>query len=570
MVAKTRPKKGLVFLFVWYNKLMNKRNRVLVSVAGAIVVGTGVFCGNTFAADSAESEFSVSITPSATIVIPSSPVNLIVEPTAAGVFANGSFNVTAYTNNPDGYTVTMTTNNTSLTSNTVSISTGDPYTISTLSANTTQANFEINKWGISLNSGSTYIPMTASSTLMDEDTATGAQGDTQAIGYATKLDLETVPGTYSTTIGFAITAKIDTTPPGVQPGSINENGNYPANSLLRAFELAYVNAGKPIYIADPNATNGWRPMTKNDTTGEVRFAMQDISLTFTEGASTQGVCVWADPSNRSTNYVDEALVMDLRDGKSYWIVKAEDGKCWMSQNLDLDLNASTPLEHATSDIGWTSGNAQASWTPPTTLSSASGAGDAYYTPESINPGDKWIVTSGNNNADAVYTTLADCISHSTTQTEDECRHYHIGNYYNWNAATAQTSSASLGYDDNAPDSICPAGWRLPDAEDTTDEFNNLLEQSGIVYGGGFVSGGFQLMRFSPLYFVRGGRVAFGDYDTVAETGLYFTRTAGPNYGSDETCAKTLLFGDVWGSIGIDTAQHEWGRENGQSVRCIAR
>ena len=78
------------------------------------------------------------------------------------------------------------------------------------------------------------------------------------------------------------------------------------------------------------------------------------------------------------------------------------------------------------------------------------------------------------------------------------------------------------------------------------------------------------MRFSPLYFVRGGRVAFGDYDTVAETGLYFTRTAGPNYGSDETCAKTLLFGDVWGSIGIDTAQHEWGRENGQSVRCIAR
>ncbi len=554
-------------------------------MAGAILIGFGIFCNFAFAENPQESEFSVTIEPSETLVIPGSPVNLIVNPTAAGTFGSGSFNVTAYTNNPDGYYVTMTTNNTSLTSNVVNVNTGVFPTIATLSDTVTESVFELNKWGISLNSGTTYLPMTASREIMNEDEATSAQGDTQAIGYATKLDLATVPGTYSTTIGFTITPKV------VEPKKYmceddnlahdcehDDGTTYPANSLLRAFEVAYTRADKPMYV-ETNDTihypNGWRPMQSGEQIAggtEVRFAMQDISMTFTDNNVTHSVCEWAAASNRNNNnYVDEALVMDLRDGKSYWIVKAEDNKCWMSQNLDLDLNSSTALVHATSDIGWTSGNAQASWTPPTTLSSASGAGYAYYTPESYNPGDKWVVTSGNNNDDVTYTTLADCITNSTTHAQDECRHYHIGNLYNWNAATAQDSSASLNYDDNAPDSICPAGWRLPNAQDTTDDYNTLLEQSGIIYGGQFNTGGLQSMRFSPLYFVRGGYVAYGDHDRVGKTGLYFTMTSGPNYGSGDTGAKTLMFGKDWSDdIFINTAQQEWGREYGQSIRCIAR
>ena len=37
-----------------------------------------------------------------------------------------------------------------------------------------------------------------------------------------------------------------------------------------------------------------------------------------------------------------AQLKDVRDNKYYWVTKLADGKCWMTQNLDLDLNASYP------------------------------------------------------------------------------------------------------------------------------------------------------------------------------------------------------------------------------------
>ena len=229
MVAKTRPKKGLVFLFVWYNELMNKRNRVLVSVVGAVLVGAGIFCNNVFAADSTESEFSVTIAESSTLVIPSSPVNITVEPTAAGVFADGSFNIRAFTNNSAGYKVLMSTQSSTLVSNTIDITSGDFYTIPTLSNNATSSNFELNKWGISIDSGTTYIPMPTDDTqIMFSDAATTASGEQKTINYATKLDLNTVPGTYSTTIKFTMVANVV---PEEDGGHIDEDSDhYDANS----------------------------------------------------------------------------------------------------------------------------------------------------------------------------------------------------------------------------------------------------------------------------------------------------------------------------------------------------
>ena len=61
----------------------------------------------------------------------------------------------------------------------------------------------------------------------------------------------------------------------------------------------------------------------------------------------------------STTLVDEQntlQLVDIRDNKLYWVTKLQDGHCWMTQNLDLDLNTTTILTPADSDV-------TANWTP---------------------------------------------------------------------------------------------------------------------------------------------------------------------------------------------------------------
>ena len=53
---------------------------------------------------------------------------------------------------------------------------------------------------------------------------------------------------------------------------------------------------------------------------------------------------------------DTKQLKDTRDGKYYWVSKLADGKCWMTQNLDLDLSTSIALTPTTSDVS-------SNWTP---------------------------------------------------------------------------------------------------------------------------------------------------------------------------------------------------------------
>ena len=46
----------------------------------------------------------------------------------------------------------------------------------------------------------------------------------------------------------------------------------------------------------------------------------------------------------------EKRLIDLRDGKKYWVSKMADQNCWMAQNLALDLTAGEVLAPSTSDV----------------------------------------------------------------------------------------------------------------------------------------------------------------------------------------------------------------------------
>ena len=93
-------------------------------------------------------------------------------------------------------------------------------------------------------------------------------------------------------------------------------------------------------------------------------------------------------------------------------------------------------------------------------------------------------------------------------------HYLVGNYYQWNAATAGTGGTITS--SNASGSVCPKGWKLPNSGDNTTKgtFGYMLSQYGVqskvnVAAGAVnspVNGNSYDIALSPLFFVRGGYI----------------------------------------------------------------
>ncbi|MBQ1373780.1 hypothetical protein IIY66_03185 [Candidatus Saccharibacteria bacterium] len=78
---------------------------------------------------------------------------------------------------------------------------------------------------------------------------------------------------------------------------------------------------------------------------------------------------------------------------------------------------------------------------------------------------------------------------------------------------------------NAPDSVCPAGWRLPTGLDSANtaasrEWNTLLVAEGIMTDPtdyGYAEGGLDNIRISPLWLARFDYVNLAHYSLTAPT-----------------------------------------------------
>lgn len=198
-------------------------------------------------------------------------------------------------------------------------------------------------------------------------------------------------------------------------------------------------------------------------------------------------------------------LQDSRDQKMYWVGKLPDGNCWMTQNLDLDLSTGTTLTPDNTNI-------PSNWTPSTsTTTSISGYNSD--TGKSYNPGDKYYEGTGSE-------------------------HYHVGNYYQWSAATAGYTGTS-----QSTQSICPKGWTLP----SQNQFQQLIN-SGLS-GSNFMN--------SPYYLLRGG-LNGSSLSGAGSSGYYWSSTP---YGSSSAYVLYFISGYV------DTTYYN--RNYGLSVRCVA-
>ncbi len=218
--------------------------------------------------------------------------------------------------------------------------------------------------------------------------------------------------------------------------------------------------------------------------------------------------------------VPETVLTDSRDDTTYLIRKLADGKCWMSQNLRLNLYSGRTLHPEDSDIF-------VDFTPANTTQTNVGArwGSGQPTEEEVN------------------------IDHSYNSHSVE-----YGNYYNWYAATAGTGKYYMS-ERTTNSSICPKGWMLPKSEGLSS-MTKLLDIYNL-HDGTEESSLVDLLTDAPFSFALAG-----DY-------YYNGITGGEEDWADYWTADVANL--VAANFDVDLGGMNYNQKTaGLSVRCVAR
>ena len=148
-------------------------------------------------------------------------------------------------------------------------------------------------------------------------------------------------------------------------------------------------------------------------------------------------------------------VIDSRDNEVYYVAKLADCKCWMLDNLRLDLGNSTVLNNTTES------NTNASTTTLNYLKNGGGSTSDRYPTAKIN-NVPW--TSSSQNYYSIPMTISTYKDQTTTSYGEGSGK--IGVYYNYCAASAGNYCFGNGTSFGSPsgdatEDICPKGWRMP-------------------------------------------------------------------------------------------------------------
>ena len=451
-------------------------------------------------AEEAESKVSLSVAPVISLSLQDT-VAVEVTPTQDGTFSSNTAALSISTNNETGYSLYMATSNGKNT-----LTSQNPGTSDVISAvnggdnGVTSSNFGNNTWGYNLSQDS------VSDTTAYKAVPT-ATGDTSLISTSSPTEVDT----YNLTFG----TKVDTSLP---------SGTYSNDVVVSV-------------VANP----AFVPVFDGIQT------MQEMTSTICADAAEN----------------DTAQLTDTRDGKKYWVTKLADGNCWMTQNLDLDLTNGTPLTPEDSDVS-------SNWNPPRstekngTVTGNSDNTETYSWDFGLyvknNPDDYdsycnqvktmsgcngWTDATNLTPAETEWTGSVD----NTVSGNTYDAHFLIGNFYQWNAATAGTGDTITSAE--AKDSICPKGWQLP-----TSNNSNSGSLGGLV--GSLNS---TTITQAPYYFNPSGYVYSGSLGSAGIDGYYWSSTA---YSSTSR-AYSLGFTSSY----IDPSDYDL-RYFGQSVRCLAR
>ena len=242
-------------------------------------------------------------------------------------------------------------------------------------------------------------------------------------------------------------------------------------------------------------------------------------------------------------------VYDKRDNQAYTVAKLADGKCWMTTNLNIA--GGTELSSTDTDF-------ESTYTLPTT--------DGWTTNNGklVLPASDYSSGFGTDNYAYVY---------NTGNETSACTSPGCYSYYSWDAATLGSGRSISTDNTDAPYSICPKGWHLPNtyngsgtAAEATD-FRALMialggSNSVQTYNSSTTPTGATIssaLQADPYNFLLGGYYDGGSFDYVGSYGYYWSATS----SSSSTGARRLYFD----STGVTSANGDT-RRTGFSVRCL--
>ncbi|MDO4612340.1 MAG: hypothetical protein Q4B29_02700 [Candidatus Saccharibacteria bacterium] len=483
----------------------------------AVLLGAILTTGVWAATETAETE--VQFTFNSTLTMSLSSADLLIDGLVPGGVKNSNeIDIQVGTNNLAGYSLSATVGNATYNTRDFMHTNGMAAFNSIDVGSSLAALSTNNTWGYSTNSGTSFsgLPLYSSGSAAELNSSKGAANETTKFLIGAKAGTGQTSGEYNNVINFTAVAK-------VLPTSLSE-------------------------------------LT------EMQEMTPELCAASLEGETKQ--------------------LIDTRDGKKYWVAKLRDGNCWMTQNLDLDIPASGLLA-ANTDItedwtpstsGRTAPTATATGNPPT------GGNSGYNMTMSYDPGDyvlknpaSWKYTSKTTNLSANtylqnvsgftgdYSVGTGTLNSSSTTYSGTSydTHYHLGNYYQFNAATAgKGASVTSSQGEVADSSICPKGWKLPlsgsNSNAKAGSFYNLLNSYGIASGSSANS-----LKYvsAPLYLVPGGSVGYNS------NGLYFAGYNG-NYWSRVSYNSSYAYRLHFSSSYVNPSNYYY-RYYAFSVRCVA-
>ncbi len=554
---------------VFQKKLMKRAGLV-----GAMVLGTifSVMMGEK-AVYATASTLTISVTDSVALNISSLG--------DTGNFAHSDTstnNVSIITNNGTGYTlgIKAKTNNSNALINSDDTSKTIPSITTSISESTYASSSSYNNtWGLrpsKLNSAANenYIQApTSASTLTTLDKTTSANPSTAnnynlAIG--ARINSSTVPGSYSNVFVITVTANPIPYTITYNKNTTDTVTNMPANTSSQTYDET-VNISDQVPARDGFNFKGWCTTQVADggtctgTTYNPDGGGTDLAWTLDQTISSNSLTIYAMwelgvLKMQSMTLADctttPVTVVDERDNKEYLVAKLADGKCWMLDNLRLDLTNSTILN------GLTTSNTHVDANSLTSLKSGNRSAGAQYASSGF---VKWDSSSPDN----VYNQAkANADYKDTTTTSYGEGSGKIGVYYNYCAASA----GSYCYDEdkgtgNVSYDLCPAGWRMPTGGD--------YQGSGVGDGEYFALGTALGLTFDEDW--------WGFTGTTYQTALSTPLSGGFDNGSAYSQGS---FGSFWsstygggsGMYGLDVNSSGVGptnyssRDDGYSLRCV--
>jgi len=553
--------------------------------------------------------------------------------TATAVNGSGTFvssdsnDVAAFavnTNNYTGYELSIVGSDDTGDLTTATVGEETPDSISSITSITSTSDFATtgslnNKWGFAPskyvsnntvidNTGVNQVFLPAPTTTpitLDKTSVANAIDNEYTLALGVRVDYTTPSGAYSNT--FTLIALANPTPYNV---TFNQNtadtvANMPTGlgSSTSATSITipnttpsrdnYTFAGwcdrKDSINTCPSGGHTFQPGTSYGIDQTIDNTNITLYALWQPNYYMQDVAIWG----HNLAIGDSVQAVDRRDGKVYWVTKEETdlanpraevdtttGKAyqiWMTQNLSYNLDSNTTLTPIDSDVS-------TSWTPlRSTVTDIDDWQDDNTSLYSYFDGDKYYYTSASQDNDILYDSMGACVG--AGHSSEECAHYSAGVYYNWTAAIASNATPSYSTFENATDSVCPAGWRLPYGNTGWGgwaDFDYLLNQNDVIDGhtnasGQYIvfnDGGLDKFRSEPLWIVRAGRIdgrriEGTKYIGQRESSYYWTST----YSSDQHNDNgTLVDGSF--NLGVNPSQvyssHQNFVRHGFSVRCIAR